>query len=394
MDILIHCKTHFKRTVISILKRIERDVRNVMTITFKNGDVSKKISIDNKDRIEIGYLDHKHGFYVGEFKNDKYHGIGMLVTLVDDYKVFYIGEFKELEVCGIGASITEVDTDLTILNASDEKIDDLLDNPKGTGIFDVGTWVGGSLNGEGHRTFLKSGSRYSGSFRDGLQHGHGVTRYNDIEYYDGEYQNGKPNGFGTRQFREKLYSGQFKNGKFDGIGKVTYQDKIIYAHFVAGKFFGRATLHDLINHDVLMMSDYTDMIIDGVAIRTSTDDAKTNSFKEYYDRGMLVHKKEIPLVPVRTLSTFVSYEQYKEEKERIKSLEFENDLLKSQMLVLKKTGFHSNDLMCTLCHVHEKNIVLVPCGHVCVCSECGDRIVRCPVCKIVITSILYLYFVS
>lgn len=40
---------------------------------------------------------------------------------------------------------------------------------------------------------------------------------------------------------------------------------------------------------------------------------------------------------------------------------------------------------CIICEDEQRNIVLVPCGHLCVCSECSNAIAICPMCRLNIT---------
>ena len=40
---------------------------------------------------------------------------------------------------------------------------------------------------------------------------------------------------------------------------------------------------------------------------------------------------------------------------------------------------------CLVCLTEEKNTVIMPCGHMCVCLECGNGLVKakhtCPICR-------------
>ncbi|GLH00359.1 Mitochondrial E3 ubiquitin protein ligase 1, partial [Gryllus bimaculatus] len=39
-------------------------------------------------------------------------------------------------------------------------------------------------------------------------------------------------------------------------------------------------------------------------------------------------------------------------------------------------------LLCVVCRLRERELVLLPCGHVCLCEECGEAVgPRCPVCR-------------
>ena len=36
---------------------------------------------------------------------------------------------------------------------------------------------------------------------------------------------------------------------------------------------------------------------------------------------------------------------------------------------------------CKVCHEEDACVVLVPCGHLAICKNCGDSVNRCPVCR-------------
>ena len=47
---------------------------------------------------------------------------------------------------------------------------------------------------------------------------------------------------------------------------------------------------------------------------------------------------------------------------------------------------------CNICYINEKKYACVPCGHLCMCGECANRIVdKCPICKDKINDIIKIY---
>ena len=40
-----------------------------------------------------------------------------------------------------------------------------------------------------------------------------------------------------------------------------------------------------------------------------------------------------------------------------------------------------NSRKCKTCHKKDACMVLVPCGHLACCVECGNKVNRCPVCR-------------
>jgi len=48
---------------------------------------------------------------------------------------------------------------------------------------------------------------------------------------------------------------------------------------------------------------------------------------------------------------------------------------------LKVKQIYDDQKSCNLCMDKQKNIALMPCGHVCVCNECSESLIKCPVCR-------------
>jgi hypothetical protein len=71
------------------------------------------------------------------------------------------------------------------------------------------------------------------------------------------------------------------------------------------------------------------------------------------------------------------------------------DLVKAMWSMM--TGDESEDeqidtvLECVICMRNQKNRMLHPCGHVCVCQDCGTGISKCPICRTDITGTIPAY---
>ena len=121
----------------------------------------------------------KGDIYVGEFKNDEFHGQGTY-TFSDGEK--YVGEFKNDE-----------------------------------------------YHGQGRYTF-PNGDIYIGEFEDSKFHGQGSFYYGEkTEWaghnYVGEFKNSSRNGHGTYTYADgSKYVGEWKDDLFNGQGKMTYDD--------------------------------------------------------------------------------------------------------------------------------------------------------------------------
>lgn len=85
-------------------------------------------------------------------------------------------------------------------------------------------------------------SEYSGGCKNGLAHGEGIAKGENI--YEGNFKKGLPNGVGTMVYTDgSIYIGSWKNGVKQGKGKYSYmldaKDSIQEGIWKKGKFVGK-----------------------------------------------------------------------------------------------------------------------------------------------------------
>jgi hypothetical protein len=51
----------------------------------------------------------------------------------------------------------------------------------------------------------------------------------------------------------------------------------------------------------------------------------------------------------------------------------------------------TGETICVICMEHRRNIILMPCNHICICSYCGINIPECPVCRTPVNSQMNVY---
>ena len=111
----------------------------------------------------------------------------------------YIGEYKNNKRNGIG---------VMYYNAKDEK----------NRYSYEGDWKDDIYDGKGIMIW-KNNDIYNGSWKNGLTEGKGLFISNNGDVYEGELKNGKKEGKGIYTFQNNnRYEGEFKNGFFDGKG--------------------------------------------------------------------------------------------------------------------------------------------------------------------------------
>ena len=81
-----------------------------------------------------------------------------------------------------------------------------------------GDWVDGKYDGYGIESWAR-GSRYRGQYRGGLRHGFGVYRFYTADTYAGEWFHGQYHGVGVQTCSDgSCYVGHFKFGVKHGLG--------------------------------------------------------------------------------------------------------------------------------------------------------------------------------
>jgi hypothetical protein len=171
--------------------RESRRNRDVLEGKFINGLVNGKGVLKN----------NKGNLYIGDFVNSQRDGYGELHT----NRIHYIGEFKEDKLDGKGV------------------IEFLKEGHKYEGEF-----KNNEINGKGIFKW-KNGDVYQGEMSNGKMNGHGTYTYNDGQIYDGEYINGLRDGKGRIIFSNQIiYEGEFKNGhRFENGNLIDSKRNII-----------------------------------------------------------------------------------------------------------------------------------------------------------------------
>ncbi|GER43228.1 phosphatidylinositol-4-phosphate 5-kinase family protein [Striga asiatica] len=87
-----------------------------------------------------------------------------------------------------------------------------------------GDWVDGKYDGFGVETWAR-GSRYRGQYRQGLRHGFGVYRFYTGDVYAGEWSSGQSHGCGIHTCEDgSRYVGEFKWGVKHGLGHYHFRE--------------------------------------------------------------------------------------------------------------------------------------------------------------------------
>ena len=164
--------------------------------------------------------------YIGEFKNGKKNGFGKTFS---EKNIIYKGSWKNDLYHGKGVLF--------------DKYDDIIYE---------GCWKNGMKNGYGIFYEKEYGvcSKYAGDFCDDKKDGYGVIYYDSFgkwkKWYSGWWKNNKKNGDGLCFDDNKLYyEGQMKDNYESGFGKRFYQDGTLQykGYFDENEYNGEGILY-------------------------------------------------------------------------------------------------------------------------------------------------------
>ncbi|KAL3815674.1 hypothetical protein ACHAXA_006567 [Cyclostephanos tholiformis] len=181
-------------------------------------------------------LYNNNTLYEGQWKKNREHGIGTLMTS-DRKRVIYEGAWEKGRMHGHGAYYYYSEKGGEGGGSGGRK------SPQECGKY-VGQFRQSLRNGRGVYT-LPDGSVYDGEFRDNIQNGYGVFHWPDGTIYEGPWRDGKRHGahgilVASDGFR---YEGSWVNNTMEGRGVATYPKGQVYdGTWVAGRREGRGTI--------------------------------------------------------------------------------------------------------------------------------------------------------
>ena len=194
---------------------------NSKSMSFSNNksinNNMNKHGLGREYHIELQSSDDIRYKYLGYYKNNKFHGYGILIK---ENGECYYGEFRDGEKNGFGMlySKTEVYRGFFYYDKKEgfgeyfNKVD---------GLNYCGNFSNDKYNGYGFYTDNKF--KYFGNFTDGHLNGMGFYIWNCDNQYYGNWSNDKMNGFGIYLYNGgDIYIGNYLNDKKNGNGKFIY----------------------------------------------------------------------------------------------------------------------------------------------------------------------------
>ena len=161
-----------------------------------------------------------YDIYIGNFRNDEFHGTGLFITEQGDY---YFGNWKNSQCNGYGSLM--MDKKLVYQgNFKNNKKEGYGEERYPNGDMYKGAFYDGEKNGKGQYIFM-DGSRYDGNFRDSKYSGFGQISLRGGDYIRGEFKDGKLNGQGDFSWVDGTkFVGNFLDDIKNGEGTYVWKD--------------------------------------------------------------------------------------------------------------------------------------------------------------------------
>lgn len=220
---------------------------------------------------------------------------------------------------------------------------------------------GSILDDNIHKGTLKYDNiKLSGEFLKGLPNKMCILdNYNNNITYNGLWDNGKKNGYGSFENNNYIYNGEWTNDLFDGTGTLIIKNNntIYNGSFLKGKKHGNGTLN--INNETF----YVEYNL-GILNKKLTPQEKENSDLKYINNKLNNKLDNITSIVQRQEDSIMLYNS--------KLKDTEKQLRNIQEIIL-----------CKICFKNNSSIVLNPCNHMSTCSTCIRQITnkKCPICR-------------
>ena len=182
-----------------------------------------------------------NNIYIGNFRNDNFHGIGLFITAEGDY---YFGEWENSQCNGYGSLMMDQKLEYQgdFRNSrkegyGEEKYPD--------GDIYKGLFYQGEKNGKGQYIFA-DGSRYDGNFKKSKYNGYGQLSLPGGNTIRGDFKDGKLNGKGDFMWNDGTkFVGQFINDEKNGEGLYVWKNGISFKGSWNGNDpYGKGLLND------------------------------------------------------------------------------------------------------------------------------------------------------
>ena len=179
---------------------------------------NKKHGLGREYHLKIRNSEDIRYKYLGYYKNNKFHGYGILVK---ENEELYYGEFREGLKNGFGFLQTKKFIYKGFFFADKKEGYGEYFN-KEEGINYCGNFSNDKFNGYGFY-YKENKFKYIGNFIDGYLKGVGLYIWNNKEQYYGEWSGNKMNGIGIYFYKDgDIFVGNYLNDKKNGIGKYLY----------------------------------------------------------------------------------------------------------------------------------------------------------------------------
>jgi hypothetical protein len=224
-----------------------------------------------------GHITFSNGMeYIGSWIDDQFHGEGRLrVPNVGEYE----GKFDSGNRSGLGKMLlfdgSEYvgEWDLDLPHGNGQLTFTSMKSVASLGLLDP-TEVSASTIMKKPPAFMQFGGEYAGTFEDGEMHGYGVLVCQDGSRFEGEFRHNIPHGRGSLEISTGgSYEGEWVHGEKEGHGVMVYPDNRKYiGEWLAGRRHGHGELFAADGHRIHECEWAADVPIQQHEMQTEEDE--------------------------------------------------------------------------------------------------------------------------
>lgn len=215
-----------------------------------------------------------------------------------------------------------------------------------------------------------------------LMDGAGILEYNDGSIYRGNFLNDEYHGYGKLVNDYLSIEGIWKKGIPNGKIKLWFDKYYFNGNLLNGYPHGKCKLND---SEYIYIGNFKDGVITGKGLVTDKDNnlLYEGLFRNNIPNGM----GKYYLNHLVITSNFINGIYYIDNNKL--EVEFKLDNPFNSKININECSQHNFKRLkyeCNICFENHKNILFLPCKHLCCCESCAKKVNLCPMCNTKINS--------
>ena len=190
---------------------------------------------------------------------------------------------------------------------------------------------------------------------------------------------------------------KLNNNNNNMINNIICDNKNIIEHFI-NDYYENIIEHDIIQNNInnnIQNNNIVNIINNNIQYNILIEQIQ-NIINNINNKSInIYHNILIDLIELiqKHIINNINNNQYNTSEELDDVSKLVPEVTHYHILDLEDSDEKRNIPKCSICLYNKCTIVLIPCGHVCICRSCSPRIDRCPICRSLFKKRQTLFFV-